>query len=44
MTYDSELPDESREGNRLVSLPLLVLYVSVNSRRHDECGDEEETW
>ena len=29
MTYDSELTDESREGDRLVSLPLLVLFVSV---------------
>jgi hypothetical protein len=29
VTYDSELTDESREGNRLVSLPLLVLFVSV---------------
>jgi hypothetical protein len=31
VTYDSELTDESREGNRLVSLPLLVLDVSAAS-------------
>ena len=31
MTYDSELTNESREGDRLVSLPLLVLPVSVYS-------------
>ena len=31
LTYDSELTDESREGDRLVSLPLLVLGVSAAS-------------
>ena len=49
MTYDSELTDESRESDRFVSLPLLVLPVSVYSVWQydkgkckvgiDECGD-----
>jgi hypothetical protein len=46
VTYNGELTDESREGNRLVSLPLLVLIVSVvlaiqESERMDEMRRED---
>jgi hypothetical protein len=42
VTYNSELTDESREGDRLISLPLLVLYVRGGLHTRGEYKGEEE--